>query len=341
MKIVKRIAIVLGILLGTWIILALVAKSEVHVERTLMINAPASAAFEQVNSFRNWKTWSYWDNIDKVTMKDSFAGPESGTGCMHYWESPNDSVGKGYLKITQSIPNRFVETELNFDGMGSSLGGWKFKDTAGGTLVTTYMDMHAPFFMRPMTLFMNMDKMLGPDFEKSLAGLKKAAETAGSASAPNEKIEAAEYSPMKIMSILDSCSSADIGQKLGALYGEIGTVTKKQGLNQAGPVFAVYHKVIVNPDGTKKFLLQAGVPVDKAGKTEGRVKYWEVPGGKAVKGSHYGSYETTEQTIIAMHSWMQQKNMTQDGAYWEVYVTDPMAEKDPAKWLTEIYIPVK
>ena len=341
MKIVKRIALVLVILAGIWTILAFCGKSNVHVERTAMINAPASAAFDEVNTLKQWKTWSYWDNIDKVSMKDSFSGPEAGVGAIHYWDSPNDSVGKGSLKITQSVPNQFVETELYFDGMGTSLGGWKFKDTAGGTLVTTYMDMHPPFFMRPMTLFMDMEKMLGPDFDKSLAGLKKAAETGGKSSAANEKIEATEYPSMKIMSILDSCTDADISQKLGMLYGEIGKVTTKQGLKQSGPVFAVYHKVTVGADGMHHYLLQAGVPVDQAGKTEGRVKYWEVPGGKAVKGSHYGSYETTEQTRLAMKSWMQQKNLAQDGAYWEVYVTDPVVETDSSKWLTEIYIPVK
>src|ERR1041385_2619959 len=136
MKILKRIVIVIVILLAAWIILALIAKPEVHVERTTMINAPASAAFEQVNSLKNWKTWSYWDNIDKVSMHDSFAGPESGVGALHYWNSPNDSVGKGNLKITQSTPNQFVETELSFEGMGSSMGGWKFKDTTGGVMVT-------------------------------------------------------------------------------------------------------------------------------------------------------------------------------------------------------------
>jgi effector-binding domain-containing protein len=340
MKILKRIAIVIVILLGIWIILALFAKSEVHVERSLMINAPASAAFEQVNNFRKWKTWSYWDNIDKTTMKDSFAGPESGVGALHYWESPNDSVGKGHLKITQSVPNQFVETELTFDKMGTSMGGWKFKDTAGGVLVTSYMDMRPPFFMRPMTLFMNMDKMLGPDFEKSLAGLKKAAE-AGANASPDVKVESVNVEPMKIMSILDSATDADISQKFGMLYGEIGAVTKKQGLKQAGPVFAVYHRVTLNPDGTHKYVLQAGVPVDKEGKNDGRVKYWQTPPTKAIKSAHYGSYATTYQTLQSMQAWMQQQNMQQDGAYWESYVTDPMVETDSTKWLTEVYIPVK
>jgi hypothetical protein len=72
MKILKRIALVLGVLVGIWLILALFAPSNVRVERTAMINAPAAIVFDQVNTLQHWKAWSYWDNIDKITMKDSF-----------------------------------------------------------------------------------------------------------------------------------------------------------------------------------------------------------------------------------------------------------------------------
>jgi effector-binding domain-containing protein len=341
MKILKRIALVLGVLVGIWLILALFAPSNVRVERTTMINAPSAIVFDQVNTLQHWKAWSYWDNIDKTTMKDSFAGPASGVGAVHYWDSPNDSVGKGSLTITKSEPNAFVETALNFDGMGTSMGGWRMKDTAGLVMVTTYMDMEPPFLMRPMMLFMNMDKMLGPDFEKSLAGLKFASESIAASANNSVSIKEVTTEPMKIMSIMDSCTSADIAQKFGSWYAEIGAAVMKQGLKQAGPVFAVYHKVTPNADGSYKFVVQAGVPVDKAGKTDGRVKYWEVPPTKAIKADHYGSYQTTEETGKQIVSWMQKNGKTQDGAYWEVYVTDPMMEKDSTKWLTEVYYPVK
>ncbi|HET6990615.1 MAG TPA: GyrI-like domain-containing protein, partial [Bacteroidia bacterium] len=214
--------------------------------------------------------------------------------------------------------------------------------SAGTVYVTSYMDMRPPFFMRPMMLFMNMDKMLGPDFEKSLAGLKRVSEsTANTPTDPNLKIEETTIGPMKIMSIMDSCTSANISQKLGELYGEIGVETKKQGLKQAGPVFAVYHKVVNNPDGSMNFVLQAGVPVDKEGKTSGRVKYWQVPGGKVVKASHYGSYTNMAKTYASIGEWISKNGKITDGPPWESYVTDPMNEPDTAKWLTEIYYNLK
>jgi effector-binding domain-containing protein len=341
MKIVKRIAIVLGILIGIWLILAVIAPGDCHVERSVMVQAPAATVFEQVNTIGKWKSWSYWDNIDK-NMKDSFAGPASGVGAIHYWESTNDSVGKGSLTITKSEPNAFVETELNFEGMGSSLGGWKMKDTAGAVKVTTYMHMETPFFMRPMMLFMNMDEMLGADFEKSLAGLKRVSEAAANETPTADyQINETTVEAMKILSILDSCTSANISEKLGELYVKIGQAMEKQKLNQAGPVFAVYHKVVNNPDGSMFFVLQAGIPVDKEGKDEGSVKYWVVPAGKVVKASYYGPYEGTAKAHEAIDVWLTRNSKETLGAPWEVYVTDPGIEPDQNKWLTEIYYPVK
>src|ERR1044071_9690247 len=78
MKILKRIGIVLGVLIVIWLIMAVFAPASAHVERTTIVNAPSNVVYDQVNNFHNWKSWSYWDNIDKVTMKDSFSGPEAG-----------------------------------------------------------------------------------------------------------------------------------------------------------------------------------------------------------------------------------------------------------------------
>jgi effector-binding domain-containing protein len=341
-KFLKRTGIVLLVLVLIWTITALFSSPTCHVERTMAINAPAGVVFDQINTLQNWKKWSYWDNIDKISMHDSFAGPESGIGNKHFWNSPNDSVGKGSLTITRSEPNKFVETELAFDKMGTSMGGWKINDSAGTVYVTTYMDMKPPFFMRPMMLFMNVDKMLGPDFDKSLDGLKKVSEAAASLSASSTaKIEQTTVPSMEIMSIMDSCTSSNISQKLGQLYMEIGVETQKQGLKQAGPVFAVYHKVIMNADGSKNFVLQAGIPVDKPGKSAGRVKAWTVPAGNVVKASYYGPYDKVEPTYMALQEWMSKNGKTADGPPWESYVTDPGKEPDSTKWLTEIYYAIK
>lgn len=337
-KFLKRAGIALLVILLVYIVSAFFCKASVHVERSAMINADGKIVFDNVNTLKNWKSWSYWDNIDP-NMQSTYEGPESGVGAKHHWTSQHDSVGNGTLTITQSEPNKFVETRLEFEGMGQSLGGWKFADTAGAVNVTTYMDMDVPFFFRPLMAMMDMEKVLGTDFEKTLAGLKRVSEAAPAA--PSVKIEASNIGPMKVLTVMDSCTSANISAKLGQLYGEIGKVMGKAGATMTGPVFAIYHKVVTNPDGSMNFWLEAGAQIDKEVKSEGRVQYKEMPGGNVVRADHYGPYNSTGNTHNAVQAWMLKNGKKAIGDPWETYVTDPMVETDTAKWLTQIYYPVQ
>lgn len=338
MRILKRTALVLVIVLLVYIVAAFFCKSKVHVERSIAVKAEAATIFNQINTLKNWKNWSYWDNIDK-NMKSVYSGPEAGVGAKHSWESASDSVGKGTLTITKSEPNKFVETELAFEGMGTSLGGWKINDSAGTVTVSTYMDINVDFLFRPMMAMMNMDEMLGSDFNKSLSNLKNYCEKLPAN--PELKIEATTIGPMKMLTIKDSADESNISQKLGELYGQIGAVMKKQNLNMAGAPFAFYDHVQDLEGGKMKFVLRAGITIDRAGKTDGRVEYSEMRGGNVVKGMHYGSYESTGISHDLMQKWMQENGKTIIGSPWETYVTDPMTVADTSKWLTEIYYPVK
>jgi hypothetical protein len=53
-----------------------------------------------------------------------------------------------------------------------------FAPTAGGSKVTWSMDGENNFMGKAASLFMDMDKMIGADFERGLAAMKTAAESA-------------------------------------------------------------------------------------------------------------------------------------------------------------------
>lgn len=341
MRILKGIGIVVGLLLAVYLILALFGPAKMHVERQLWIKQKPEVVFNEINTLKQWQYWSYWDNIDP-NMVSTWEGPESGVGAVHKWESQNDSVGKGSLTIKTSTPNTLIEADLAFEGMGTSTSGWALKDTAGGTLVTVYMDGETPFLLRPMMMFMNMDEVLGTDFEKTLAGLKAHTEGLESPSMMAEYVMEAGMTPgWKLITVADSASLTELGDKLGALYGELMGEMEKQKLTQAGPVLAIYDKVEYNSDGSMNFWFRAGIPVDKAGKNSGRVMYWENAAGNAVKCNYYGDYANTGECHEAIDKYITDNAKTVTGPVWEVYVTDPGMEPDTAKWLTEIYYPVQ
>ncbi|MEW6467890.1 MAG: SRPBCC family protein [Bacteroidota bacterium] len=334
MKILKVLGITLLVLVVIYVVLALIGPAHSYVERSMVINSDAKTAFDNVNNLKTWKQWSYWDKIDP-SMKSEYEGPESGLGAKHKWESANDSVGKGSLTISKVEENRLVETTLEFEGMGTSIGGWKFQDTTGGVKVTSYMDMDIPFFARPMMLFMDMDKMLGADFEKSLAGLKTLSES--KPKKPEIKIEERTVSAVPVLTIRDTVMAmSEIGPKLGELYGEIGKFMKKEGLQMGSQPFAIYHSDTVI-DG-QPIVLEAGIHVDKMPKkTEGRIRGWTTRPGNVVCALHYGPYEETYEAYSLLKKWASDNNKKLVGQSWDVYITDPTTVKSPYEVLTEIY----
>ncbi len=169
--------ILLG-LLGIIVLLVIVSfflPREVHVERSIVINAPQEIAFEQVNTLKNWENWSPWNELDP-NMSIVYSGPESGTGAMYTWEG-NDKVGKGNLKITNSEPFNRVETDLDFMEQGVAKGYYTFEPVEGNTKVTWGFD--SDMGMNPIGRYMGlmMETFLGPDFEKGLSNMKIAAES--------------------------------------------------------------------------------------------------------------------------------------------------------------------
>jgi len=83
------------------------------------------------------------------------------------------------------------------------------------------------------------------------------------------------------------------------------------------------------------------VPVAPDAKLPAKYKIAQTPGGKALKAVHMGAYDKMMPVYEDLDRYVANKKLEMNGAPWEVYVTDPTVEKDTAKWITEIYYPVK
>jgi effector-binding domain-containing protein len=330
MKVLKKILVVIGIILLLAVIVSLFLPSTMTVSRSEYIKAPASVVFEQINTLKNWKNWSYWDNIDSA-MISKYEGPESGVGAIHSWESKDDRVGVGSLRISESTPDKSVTTVLKFGEM-ESVGGWQLRDTTGGTMVTTYMTMDMKFHERLMGLM--MDSWLGGDFEKSLAGLKKQAEGMP-APAKGYNVEVIKTKDQKIASTRMMTSEKTISADIGDSFKKISDYVAKNKLNMTGPVFTFFHSY--SPD---KIDMECAIPVDKTAEPSGDVKTSEMKAQNAAVIHYYGDYALTGAAHEAMDKWIKSNNKTMNGSPWEEYITDPMVEKDTAKWLTKIYYPI-
>jgi hypothetical protein len=173
-----KILIVAAILLIVLLVIVLLQPSEFRVTRSANVAAPSAAVFAQVNDFHNWEAWSPWAKLDPA-CKNSFDGPSAGTGAGFGW-SGNNKVGQGHMTITESRPPELIRIKLEFlrPFKCTNAAEFTFKPEGNQTAVTWSMSGNKNFFAKAFGLIMNMDKMVGGDFEKGLAQMKSVVEGA-------------------------------------------------------------------------------------------------------------------------------------------------------------------
>jgi uncharacterized protein YndB with AHSA1/START domain len=138
------------------------------VTRKAAIAAPPAEVFAQVNDFHKWDAWSPWAKLDP-NAKNTFSGAEAGTGAALAWAG-NKKVGVGSMTITDSRPSEQILIRLEFTKPFKAVNTteFTFAPEGGKTLVTWTMSGKNNFMSKAMSLVMDCEKMVGPQFEKGL-----------------------------------------------------------------------------------------------------------------------------------------------------------------------------
>jgi Polyketide cyclase / dehydrase and lipid transport len=174
----KRILLAIGVLIVGLCALIASRPPQFAVERSAVFAAASpEAVFAQVNDFHKWEAWSPWEKLDP-DMKRTFGGPETGgVGATYAWVG-NDKVGEGVMEILESKPGELVKFKLSFikPFEDTSISTLTFAKEGEGTKVSWKMEGENTFVSKAFGLFMDMDKMIGDDFEKGLGQMKTAAE---------------------------------------------------------------------------------------------------------------------------------------------------------------------
>jgi carbon monoxide dehydrogenase subunit G len=172
----KRILLSLAAIIVVFLIVVALQPSDFRITRSETMAAPPAAVFAQVNDFQNWRAWSPWEKMDPE-MERTYEGPSAGTGAKYSWVG-NSDVGAGSMTITESRPSESIDIKLEFiEPMeGTSDTKFTFEPTGNGTNVTWDMSGKNNFVGKAFCLFMNMDKMVGTQFEEGLANMKSVVE---------------------------------------------------------------------------------------------------------------------------------------------------------------------
>lgn len=168
------ILIALALLLVLIIVVAL-QPDDFRISRKTIISAPAAEVFPHVNELRQWAVWSPWAKMDPEA-KMTYEGPASGVGAIHAWVGPK--TGAGRMTITESRPSELIRFRLDFlkPFQATHTAEFTFEPEGGQTTVTWSMIGKNNFMAKAFKLLVNCDKMVGSEFEKGLADLKRLSE---------------------------------------------------------------------------------------------------------------------------------------------------------------------
>ncbi len=171
MKALKKTILVLFGLILVLTIISLFLSENVHVERSVVINAPSELIFEQVNTITNWNKWSPWHLLDS-TMEKKYEGPASGKGAKYTWKSTNKNVGSGSMIITSSDP--YSSLKISLDLGNNSKSSSCFYLLLSSNRVKVIWTLDSKLGNNPIAKYIGLffDKIIGKDFEKGLNNLK-------------------------------------------------------------------------------------------------------------------------------------------------------------------------
>jgi uncharacterized protein YndB with AHSA1/START domain len=171
----KTIIIVVLLIAGI-LIYASTKPDTFHVERTVNIKATPDKLFPYINDFHQWQPWSPYEKLDPA-MTRRFSGAAAGEGAIYEWEG-NSKAGAGRITIKQAVPSSKVLLNLEMLKPFAATNDVTFTLRPEGdtTQVTWAMDGRNTLLPKVMGLFLNMDALVGDQFEEGLNNLKAVAE---------------------------------------------------------------------------------------------------------------------------------------------------------------------
>ncbi len=177
----KKIFLVIAVLLLALCIYAALKPATFLVAREISIKATPEVIFTHINNAKKANDWMPWKEIDQEAVMVEL-GPEEGVGSGSKWDSKGQ-MGTGQAVVIESVPNVKVVTQLTYTKpmeMSQLATVSLSPNESGDTNVRWEVTGENTFMGRLMCIFMDMDKIVGQQFEKGLNNLKRIVEEAAS-----------------------------------------------------------------------------------------------------------------------------------------------------------------
>lgn len=170
-KIVKILLIAIVSIVAIVLIAALFAPKELHIERSVTINAPQEKVWSNVGSLHGMHNWSPWIEADP-NIKITYEGQDGTPGAIYKWIG-NSDVGEGQQSITTVNAPNVINTHIHFikPFEGEADAAVMLENAGNSTKATWTFDSKYAYPMNVM-LLTSIDDMIGDEYSKGLNKLK-------------------------------------------------------------------------------------------------------------------------------------------------------------------------
>ena len=175
LKTLAIIGVVVVVAIAGILLYAATKPDSFRVQRVVLINASSDKVFPLINDMKAWTAWSPYEKKDPA-MKRTYGAVTAGKGATYAWEG-DKNVGQGSMEILESGPRKLL-IKLDFlkPFEAHNMAEFSLEPKGDSTSVTWAIYGPSPYMSKVIGTFMNIDDMIGRDFEKGLADLKAAAE---------------------------------------------------------------------------------------------------------------------------------------------------------------------
>lgn len=162
---------------------------ELVVERSVSIQAPSKDVHAAVADYQHFKVWSPWDYDPDMVVEIS--EPSQGVGAWYTWKG-NEKVGSGRMETT-AMSDLQIEQDLEFiePWAGKAEVTYRLEPSGEATTLTWSMRQELDFAGKAMGLLMDMDGMIGADFDKGLGRVRTLVESGEIGAPQDEAVEGA------------------------------------------------------------------------------------------------------------------------------------------------------
>jgi len=170
MNTLLTILFVIAGFVGLVMLIALFMRKNYHIEREIIINAPAQKVFDYLKHLKNQDNFNKWVMVEPE-MKREFRGTDGTVGFVYAWSGKK--AGEGEQEIKNITEGKTIETEIRFvrpmPGVArANLITEQLTDKQ--TKVKWSNESAVKYPMNVMTPM--LEKMLGRDMDTSLQNLK-------------------------------------------------------------------------------------------------------------------------------------------------------------------------